>query len=156
MSALFQTYTQISGYFECYGNDDSIQPPDYKYSFQFSTPSEPDFLWPRSRFMGADYVNYPQLWNSAPLFYEWNILPTGQRNRKHISGQTVNSGGGIVPNATVWLFNTATGLLVDTQTSDSGGNYIATDPNNVTCFAVGYLSGSPDTAGVTVDTLTGT
>ena len=62
----------------------------------------------------------------------------------------------VLGSATVQIFNTATGLLVDTVTSDSAGNYFASDPNAVNCFAVAYEAGSPDVAGTTKNNLTGT
>jgi hypothetical protein len=117
-------------------------------------------LWPRSRFQGIsdNGATIATIWDSSPLWWEWsgNLWPMGVRVRKHFTGVTRDAFGNRLGNCQVQLFNTATGTLVDTQTSDSQGNYNCGDPNNVTCFLVGYLSGSPDVAGTTVDTLTGT
>jgi hypothetical protein len=54
------------------------------------------------------------------------------------------------------LFNTLTGLQVDTQISASDGSFTCGDPNAVNCFAVADIAGSPETAGTTIQSLTGT
>ena len=88
-------------------------------------------------------------------YWEWCWPVTGTRVRKQVTGTVKDSSGSPVSGATVMLFNTASGTLVDTQTSDSSGVYKCEDPNNVASFAVGYEAGSPDTAGTTVNTITG-
>jgi hypothetical protein len=162
-------------------NDDRLQPPDYKMTggdFVSSMPmTDADILWPRSRMQGAASsmsapsaqgvgLSGPTLGsplncgtlNSDPAAqaWEWNVYTTGSRHRMVFTGKTLNSSGAALGGCTVQLFNTATGLLVDTQTSDSSGNYKVTDPNNVACFMIAYLPGSPDVAGTTIDELTGT
>jgi hypothetical protein len=141
------------------GNDDSLQPVDYKTVATLAPPWSPpdmDVLWPRSSFTGQDYTNMPMIWEPMHQAWEWNILTTGVRVRKKVIGVTKDGSGVVLGGCTVQLFNTATGTLVDTQVSDSAGNYTLTDPNNVACFVVGYLPGSPDVAGTTVNTVTGT
>lgn len=119
-----------------------------------------DVLWTRSSVLGAggeDGVASGQggILHADCQRWEWNFPPTGCNVRKVVQGLVVNGSLQGVAGATVQLFNTATGLLVDTQISKSDGTYICGDPNATTCFAVGYLPDSPDTEGTTVNTLTG-
>lgn len=84
-----------------------------------------------------------------------------------ITGQTLNNFGAPLGNCTVSIFQTISatatesqpqGRLVGSTVSDSNGNYsveVQADPN-ITFQAVAYLPGSPDVAGVTVNTLTPT
>lgn len=147
-------------------NEDRLQPLDYKLGgygiMAYGERADgPDVMWPRSQGLngccmaggggGAGIVNP----DPAAQIWEWNVDATGNRHRKVISGQVLNSLGATVSGATVMLFNTATGLIVDTQTSDAGGNYQCSDPNAVSCFLVAYLAGSPDTCGTTVDEIVG-
>lgn len=146
-------------------NDDRLCPPEYKTlgtNFVSQIPMDhADILWPRSQGMngcvmvggggGAGLCNP----DPAAQEWEWNVYTTGGRHRTVFTGQVINSSGSTVSGATVMLFNTATGLLVDTQTSDAGGNYRCSDPNAVACFLVAYLAGSPDTCGTTIDELSG-
>lgn len=137
--------------------DQRIQPPDYistgvEQLIHLSIDQIPDMLWPRSHQFGAPLLNpdpYAQSW-------EVNVLSTGSRHRLVFTGVTLNASGAPLGGCTVQLFNTATGAIVDTQVSDSAGNYKVSDPNGVPCFLVAYLPGSPDVAGTTIDELTGT
>jgi hypothetical protein len=138
--------------------DQRIQPPDYistgvEQLIHLSIDQIPDMLWPRSHQFGAT-----PLLNPDPYAQSWevNVLSTGSRHRKVFTGVTLNASGAPLGGCTVQLFNTATGAIVDTQVSDSAGNYKVSDPNNVACFLVAYLPGSPDVAGTTIDELTGT
>jgi hypothetical protein len=140
-------------------NDDSNQPADYRVTSPFSRrdPRDSDILWPRSSFTGGIDASSPcpYVIDGAHQAWEWNFPETGCRVPKKISGQTLDSSGAPNGGCTVMLFNTATGLLVDTQISDGSGNYRLSDPNAAACFIVAYEAGSPDTAGTTVNTLTG-
>lgn len=147
-------------------NDDSLQPVEYRVNSPgMGGRYDPnwrntDILWPRSSFpsqldAGSGGNGMGGL-DGAHQFWEWNWPPTGSHTRKMISGTVKDSSGNAVSGATVMLFNTATGLLVDTATSGSDGTYTVGDPNNVASFAVADKSGSPETAGTTVQTLTGT
>lgn len=145
------------------GNDESIQPTDYRFSPPQMTGAvdmgrATDILWPRSSFQGTsdNGATVATIWESAHQMWEWNFPPTGVHVRKKISGVTKDSTGAVLAGATVQIFNTSTGLLVDTVVSDSAGNYYASDPNAVNCFAVAYEAGSPDVAGTTKNNLTGT
>ena len=141
-------------------NDESLQSPDYKTlgaTFVSTTPMDhADILWPRSQGLAGCGAAVGAL-NPDPASqaWEWNVLTTGSRHRKVFTGQTLNAGGSPIGGCTVMLFNTATGQIVDTTTSLSDGSYKLTDPNNVACFVVAYLPGSPDVAGTTVNTLSG-
>lgn len=143
------------------GNTDVLQSVDYRVSYLDFAPSndaarDSDILWPRSSFTGQDYATIAPIWDSCRQHWEWNWFLTGGHVAKKISGVTLNSAGAPLGNAVVQLFNTATGLLVDTQTSDSSGNYVCSDPNAVACFVVAYEGGSPDVAGTTNNNLIGT
>lgn len=164
MSAFIGTAQEQETGFNANVNDDSLQPPEYKTlggNFVSTTPMDfADILWPRSRRWGASasMSGVSGMLNPDPAaqMWEWNVYTTGSRHRMVFTGQTLNASGAVLGGCTVQLFNTATGLLVDTQVSDSGGNYKLTDPNNVACFIVAYLPGSPDLAGTSIDELTGT
>lgn len=161
MSAIFGLTTNQGIVFGCThgGNfDDSVQPADYRRTLPYTyegSDREVDVIWTRSARLGADYSNDPKVWDNMPTRWEWCWPPTGQRTPKKISGITKDSTGVPIGGVTVLLFNTATKLFVDTVVSDSAGAYQVSDPNNVTCFEIGYLSGSPDTEGSTKNNLTG-
>lgn len=74
-----------------------------------------------------------------------------------ISGTTKNSTGAAVGSCTVSLYRTTDGKLIDTVTSDpSLGTYTFNAVGlGESYFIVAYLPGSPDIAGTTVNTLTG-
>lgn len=84
-------------------------------------------------------------------------VPQPQRGALYaITGVTRDSSGAVLPGCIVRLYRTATDVIVDTVTSDGSGNY--TFPNVTpgdTYYVVAYLTGSPDVAGTTVDTLVG-
>ena len=137
--------------------DESIDPPDYKNTgyevlSALAVDQIPDMLWPRSHMCAGPLLN------PDPQAQAWEVyvLATGSRHRTVFTGKTLNASGGTLAGVTVQLFNTATGQIVDTQVSGAAGDYKVTDPNNVACFLVGYLPGSPDVAGTTIDELTGT
>ncbi len=139
-------------------NDDVNQEPAYRQTFPQTRDGllqEVDVLWVRSSFPTQSHGNGFNGSDAAHQNWEWSWPPTGVHVRKVISGAVQNSSGVAQAGATVYLFNTATGLLVDTYTSDGDGGYRVGDPNAVACFAVGYEAGSPDTTGATVNTLTG-
>lgn len=135
-------------------NDDSVQPADYRRTLPNTyEASDRDFdvMWYRSQTFGGigPLDNIQHVW-------EWNYPATGHHRPKKISGITKDSTGAVLGGVTVLLFNTATNTFVDTVVSNSVGAYELSDPNNVTCFVVGELAGSPDVAGATDNNLTGT
>ena len=145
-------------------NEDRLQPPEYKLlgrEFYSQIPADfADILWPRSHQFGftSSAGGILNILNPDPAAqaWEWNVYTTGSRHRMVFTGITLDAAGNPLGGCTVQLFNTATGQIVDTQISDPKGNYKCTDPNNVACFLVAYLPGSPDVTGATVDELTGT
>ena len=71
-----------------------------------------------------------------------------------LSGVTRNSRGAALPACTVEVFDTATLTSLGSAVSDSDANYVVTLSSNTgACFAVAYLSGSPDVAGTTLNNL---
>ena len=137
--------------------DQSIQEASYRNTEPYTSigrQQDVDILWQRSSFPGQESAPN-NIFDGMHQYWEWCFPPSGCCVRKVVSGTVVDVNGNAVSGATVQLFNTATGALVDTQTSQADGSYKVGDPNNVASFAVGYLSGSPDTTGATVDTLTG-
>lgn len=141
-------------------HEDSLQQPDYRYIYTGS-PLEtinPIFLWPRSSFTGQNYTSIPVVWECTHQNWEYDSLvaPSGIHVRKKISGVVRDQFGNPQAGVTVQLFNTSNGMLVDTVTTDTSGNYYGSDPNNVNCFAVAYEIGSPDMSGTTLNILVGT
>lgn len=75
----------------------------------------------------------------------------------NITGVTRDSAGAILGNCVVHLFRTTDDVEIDQVNSDASGNYIfslGVSPQNQQ-YAVAYKAGSPDVAGTTVNTLTG-
>jgi len=156
--------SQILGMLGCSSNDDGAQPVDYRVSppgkrggFALEYRFGADFLWPRSSFIGSvdGVAAGPYVTDAVAHYWDPVYSTAGVHVPKKVIGQTLNGAGAALGGCIVQLFNTATGLLVDTQTSDSAGNFSLSDPNNVACFVVAYEAGSPDVAGTTVNTLTG-
>lgn len=160
MSALITGGGVVYGLGEFNASDDSVQMQQDRYQL-VRGESYSDFQWVRSQFP-VENSNINDLNDAAHQYWEWNWPPNrygmglGHSGRKKISGVVRNSEGSPVSGATVDLFNSASGAIVDTQTSAADGSYTCGDPNAVNCFAVADLAGSPETAGTTVQTLTGT
>lgn len=73
-----------------------------------------------------------------------------------IFGATKDSTGTPIASATVSLFRTADQTYVESQVSDASGNYEFRSASLSTqYYVVAYKVGSPDLAGTTVNTLTG-
>lgn len=87
---------------------------------------------------------------------EFRVKPENSGPLFPIAGTTKDSGGAALPSCEVHLFRTATDVEVDQLTSDASGNFVFP---NVTPqdfhYIVAYLAGSPDVAGTTKNTLTG-
>ncbi len=168
MTALLEARAAVGGRIEpgrCM-NDGTLQPADYRtappqMSAWMNQLRDSDVLWTRSSQLGAAGQNGTPSGQGGIIQadcqrWEWNFPPTGCHVRKVVSGVVLNASSVPIAGATVNLYNTATGLLVDTQTSQADGTYTCGDPNATNCFAVAYLAGSPDTAGTTLNTITGT
>jgi hypothetical protein len=85
----------------------------------------------------------------------FNDNTISQPSRYVISGVTRDASGNALGSCAVNVFETVSGLLRGSTISDASGNYnieIAGD-RGLTFFAAAYLPGSPDIAGVTVNTL---
>ena len=144
-------------------NRDNLQEPSYRTTEPYTDApmqQEVDVLWTRSSVLGSGgqdgmSVGAGGIIQSDCQRWEWYWPPTGCHVRKKVSGVVVNTSGVAVANATVTLFNTASGVLVDTQVSASDGSFTCGDPNSTNCFAVADLQGSPETAGTTIQELTG-
>jgi hypothetical protein len=70
-----------------------------------------------------------------------------------LNGITRNSGGSALSGATVKVFRTDTDAFVGSDTSNGSGEYEVLSLPNTPLYAMAYLDGSPDIAGVTVNTL---
>ncbi len=141
-------------------NNEAVQAATYRASEPdtlMGRMQDVDMLWTRSSFsqMYSD-SNKASPEDCMGQRWEWNWPPTGGHYPKVVTGIVKDSSGTPVTGAVVQLFNTATGLLVDTSAATgSDGVYKVGDPNAVASFAVGYKTGAPDTEGGTVNTVTG-
>jgi hypothetical protein len=82
--------------------------------------------------------------------------PEGWRQHTfRLSGVTKNLSGVALPGCTVRLFRTSDNACLGSTISDGSGNYAYPVPGGVPLYAVAYLAGSPDVAGVTDNTLVG-
>jgi hypothetical protein len=71
-----------------------------------------------------------------------------------LSGVTRDATGNPLPSVVVEVYDTASNAYLGTATSDGVGAYTATLSSSTSaCFAVGYLVGSPDVAGTTLNNL---
>lgn len=131
-------------------HDDGVMPVDFMAitypPVLCDTGMEMGVLWPATRALGGSPGYNRTEWERPNVW-------TGVHRRKLITGLVVDASSNPVSGATVNLYNTSTGIQVDTQTSASDGTYIVGDPNNVNCF-VTAISGA--TQGITINTLTGT
>jgi hypothetical protein len=88
----------------------------------------------------------------------WPIRPKTGRPPSvilRIFGLTKDSTGAVLGNCAVHLFDTATDAEIEQTTSDASGNYSFRYASTKPFYVVAYLAGSPDVAGTTVNTLTG-
>ena len=94
-------------------------------------------------------------WDPGPPRLEPIRARPGYYLSKDIRGVTRDSGGGAIGNCVVKCYDTLTDAVVFTTTSDASGNYAGTVPGSGEYYLVAYLDGSPDIAGTSVNTLTG-
>lgn len=146
-------------------NDDIIQWEPYNigatYGY-YGAPMYTDVEWPRSRFVGPIITaDGPILDTIACNWYYWNWLNIkngGTQGRVDIYGITQTASGTPVGNVAISLYDNVLDSVVDTATSDSGGNWVAGSPYLNTVYAVGYLANeptSPDQFGTTLQTIPG-
>lgn len=91
---------------------------------------------------------------SGPRTFQ-EVIQYFEEKNFNISGVTRNSSGAALANCTVKLFNQATNQLEQSGVSDASGNYSFTVDKAAVWLVLAYLSGSPDVAGTTVNTLAG-
>lgn len=71
-----------------------------------------------------------------------------------LTGVTRDSRGRPLGNVVVEVYDTGNESFLGDTTADSDGNYTVTLSSSTSaCFAVGYLAGSPDVAGTTLNNL---
>jgi hypothetical protein len=96
---------------------------------------------------------------NQPFFFEPEFNSQKQRFRGNfsISGQTLNAAGTPLAECRVELNESRSDVEYAETISDGSGNYSFTIPyNSWNWQVIAYKVGSPDVAGVTVDTLTAT
>ena len=76
--------------------------------------------------------------------------------RYTISGITKDSTGATLASCAVELYRTADDSVAGRVTSDASGNYLLDASGSLTHYLVAYKAGSPDVAGTTLNTITGT
>lgn len=100
----------------------------------------------------------------APRPMANSYVPFNQPARYTISGVTKDVNGAVLGNCTVDIYEASPGpgephgQLRATVVSDASGNYsvdVTSSETGLTFQAKAYLAGSPDVAGVTVNTLVG-
>lgn len=116
-----------------------------------------DTLWPSSRVLGNDPAASTHISAFPRVEYWRDTRPLGAGKRGRITGITRDSASAVLGSCAVHLIRTTGDVLVDTGTSDAGdGTYSVGTPDDLTYYVVAYKPGSPDVAGTTVNTLTGT
>lgn len=115
---------------------------------------EPQQRWPWSIMSGGDpSVPLSPMVNN--IAYEPTNLGIGGYYRPYyVRGTVKDSVGNVVGGATVQLFVTSTDKFVAEGQTNSNGSYEVPTPSAVAHYAVAYVTGSPDRAGSTVNTLT--
>jgi hypothetical protein len=101
-------------------------------------------------------VNGP-IWSPHPRVYypaDFTIIKAGV-HVYILSGITRNSVGAVLAGCTVKLFRTSDNVYIGSTISDGSGIYQFVVTASVQYYAVAYLAGSPDVAGVSDNTLVG-
>jgi hypothetical protein len=141
MSALLAGFIQLGwgiGF-----NDDSLQPPDYRYynypTTFADTPLQYGVVWPFPRLLGGGSAAGYGFDIAPPQQWEYGGWWTGHHRRAIVSGVVYSAPGVPAAGATVMLFNW-TGVLVDQGVTDVNGNYSLGDPNLTDNFVVAQSS----------------
>lgn len=119
-------------------------------------------LWPSSGFMSGDrssgYAQIGQDCCEADWWSPWQRANRGNGATKFIMGTCKDSVGNTVSGAIVQGFLTSNDQYIGETTSNTNGDYELSTPypSPATHYLVAYRPGSPDIAGTTVNTLTGT
>lgn len=139
-----------------------VAAPAYGWVYRLRTPQLDAVLfyqWPQSRMSSGDPTSCLSADGvcSGRTGGWWDVPDQGfggMTRPYFINGQTLSAGGSPVA-ATVQGFTTVGDIYVGEVGSDSNGNYsLPTLYTGNTHYLVAYLTGSPDTAGTTVNTLT--
>ncbi len=134
-------------------NDDTLQPADYRVSVSYGiTPLAPE-LWNSPQIAGYDMAGLFGMLQRRS--YEPVSVMVGTKARKIISGLTLNSSGVAVGGVTVRGFQQSNHEYIGSVVSAPDGSYSLPTPYSTAHYVVAYLAGSPDTAGTTVNNLTG-
>ncbi len=120
------------------------------------TRASSDDFWPRSRTLGGNV-------QAATWFRQPNDMGMGARGFTQIAGVVKNSSGSVLAGATVKLYATnadaPTGVyadqVMDTVVSATDGAYAASSFLTKDHYVVGYLPGTQDAAGSSINTLDG-
>lgn len=97
---------------------------------------------------------------SFPMGYGFPLLtahanPAGMHRNFALEGVTRDTNSAALGSVVVQLFRTTDNSFIEQSTSDVNGNYQLSTPYSDAHYIVAYKAGSPDIAGTTVDTLTG-
>lgn len=98
---------------------------------------------------------------SFPLGYGFPLLsahanPAGVHRNYAIEGVTRDTNSAALGTVVVQLFRTTDDSFIEQSTSDANGTYQLSTPYSDAHYIVAYKAGSPDVAGTTANTLTGT
>jgi len=140
-------------------NDQSIHDPDLSsdtwngYTYGFG-----EGLWRRSRPVNTPNQLGSPAWEpfaSSHGVWDWMTQRTGGGfERTQMFGQTLDQNSNAVANAVVSMLDVPTGAIVDTFTTDAGGNYFVGNPYGAgRGQAIAQRSGSPDVAGASDNNL---
>lgn len=112
--------------------------------------------WSRGGLSGGDSPAQTIIAGGAYDPYLQSTLFPGGGGYYKFTGVTKDSGGSPLGSAVVQLFHTTDDAIIQEATSDVSGNYYVDSPYADNHYIVAYKAGSPDVAGSTINTLTGT
>jgi len=146
-------------------NEDRLQDP-YMYNLRTRMPGVKWLFsfydsWSKPQYQSLFTTGSPKIQDINPYNYsqfKYSQRMGGSQTRVLVQGQCINSTNLPVPGATVQLFDTPSGQLVDTVTADSGGYYSAGSPYSSNVFSIGYLAAqgaNNDIAGTTINYIPG-
>lgn len=112
--------------------------------------------WTRGGLQGGDAPMQAITDSGAYDPYLQATLFVGGGGWLKFTGVTRDSGGSVLGNTLVQLFHTSDDAFIQQQTTDATGAYDVYSPYSDGHYLVAYKAGSPDVAGTTVNTITGT
>lgn len=99
----------------------------------------------------------PRVPRSIPVVRNFDDTPTGAYQYYYsIALQAVDGSGTPLPGAIVSLFRTVDNSFAGLAVTDANGNFRLAASQFIQHYLVAYLTGSPDLAGTSVNTLVGT